>query len=33
MAERMGEPLETVKSLTRSAFRHVREELGQTVSA
>lgn len=33
MAERIGEPLETVKTLVRSALRHLREELGQTVNA
>jgi RNA polymerase sigma-70 factor (ECF subfamily) len=33
MAERMGEPLGTVKTWVRTALRHLREELGQTVAA
>jgi len=33
MAERMGEPLGTVKTWVRTALRHLREELGQTVTA
>jgi RNA polymerase sigma-70 factor (ECF subfamily) len=33
MAERMGQPLGTVKTWVRSALRHLREELGQTVAA
>ncbi|HWF10107.1 MAG TPA: sigma-70 family RNA polymerase sigma factor [Bryobacteraceae bacterium] len=33
MAERMGEPLGTVKTWVRSALRHLREELGQAVAA
>jgi RNA polymerase sigma-70 factor, ECF subfamily len=33
MAERMGEPLGTVKTWVRSALRHLREELGQAVTA
>ncbi len=33
MAERMGEPLGTVKTWVRSALKHLREELGQAVAA
>jgi RNA polymerase sigma-70 factor (ECF subfamily) len=33
MAERMGEPLGTVKTWVRSALRHLRQELGQAVTA
>ncbi len=33
MAERMGEPLGTVKTWVRTALRHLREELGQSVAA
>lgn len=33
MAERMGEPLGTVKTWVRSALRHLREQLGQAVMA
>jgi RNA polymerase sigma-70 factor (ECF subfamily) len=33
MAERMGEPLGTVKTWVRTALRLLREELGQTVAA
>ncbi|MEP6714295.1 MAG: sigma-70 family RNA polymerase sigma factor [Terriglobia bacterium] len=33
MAERMGEPLGTVKTWVRSALRHLRDELAQAVSA
>ena len=33
MAERMGEPLGTVKTWVRSALKHLREELGQAVTA
>ena len=32
MAEKMGEPLGTVKTWVRSALRHLREELGQAVA-
>ena len=32
MAERMGEPLGTVKTWVRTALRHLREELGQKVT-
>jgi RNA polymerase sigma-70 factor, ECF subfamily len=33
MAERMGEPLGTVKTWVRSALKHLREQLGQEVAA
>jgi RNA polymerase sigma-70 factor (ECF subfamily) len=33
MAERMGEPLGTVKTWVRLALKHLREELGQAVAA
>ncbi len=33
MAERMGEPLGTVKTWVRTALKHLREELGQAVTA
>jgi RNA polymerase sigma-70 factor, ECF subfamily len=33
MAERMGEPLGTVKTWVRSALKHLREQLGQVVTA
>ena len=33
MAERMGEPLGTVKTWVRTALKHLREELGQAVAA
>ncbi len=33
MAERMGEPLGTVKTWVRTALKHLREELGQEVTA
>jgi RNA polymerase sigma-70 factor (ECF subfamily) len=33
MAERMGQPLGTVKTWVRTALKHLREELGATVSA
>ncbi len=33
MAERMGEPLGTIKTWVRSALRHLRAELGQEVAA
>jgi RNA polymerase sigma-70 factor (ECF subfamily) len=33
MAEKMGEPLGTVKTWVRSALKHLREELGQAVAA
>ncbi len=33
MAERMGEPLGTVKTWVRTALKHLREELGQVVTA
>ncbi len=33
MAERMGEPLGTVKTWVRSALKHLRDELGQAVTA
>jgi RNA polymerase sigma-70 factor (ECF subfamily) len=33
MAVRMGEPLGTVKTWVRTALKHLREELGQTVTA
>ncbi len=33
MAQRMGEPLGTVKTWVRSALRHLREQLGQAVMA
>jgi RNA polymerase sigma-70 factor (ECF subfamily) len=33
MAERMGEPLGTVKTWVRSALKHLREELGQAAAA
>lgn len=32
MAERMGEPLGTVKTWVRSALKHLREQLGQVVT-
>jgi len=33
MAERMGQPLGTIKTWVRSALKHLREELGAAVSA
>jgi RNA polymerase sigma-70 factor, ECF subfamily len=33
MADRMGEPLGTVKTWVRTALKHLREELGQEVTA
>ena len=33
MAERMGEPLGTVKTWVRTALKHLRDELGQAVTA
>jgi RNA polymerase sigma-70 factor (ECF subfamily) len=33
MAERMGEPLGTVKTWVRAALKHLRDELGQVVAA
>jgi RNA polymerase sigma-70 factor, ECF subfamily len=33
MAERMGQPLGTVKTWVRTALKHLRDELGATVSA
>jgi RNA polymerase sigma-70 factor (ECF subfamily) len=33
MAERMGEPLGTVKTWVRTALKHLRDELGQVVTA
>ncbi|MDP9055536.1 MAG: sigma-70 family RNA polymerase sigma factor [Acidobacteriota bacterium] len=33
MADRMGEPLGTVKTWVRTALKHLREELGQAVTA
>jgi RNA polymerase sigma-70 factor, ECF subfamily len=33
MAERMGEPLGTIKTWVRSSLRHLREDLGQAVTA
>ena len=33
MAERMGEPLGTVKTWVRTALKFLREELGQAVAA
>jgi DNA-directed RNA polymerase specialized sigma24 family protein len=33
MAERMGQPLGTVKTWVRTALKNLREDLGQAVSA
>lgn len=33
MAERMGEPLGTIKTWVRTALKHLRQELGQAVTA